>query len=338
MRQVSQEGANLLDGNGLPKARYIYVVIGALLVIAITVALINITQLFSSLINGFELLDKIAYELDSERSVNTIVTGTVAGDQIANTEEPMEDYSVTLNEKRDEPGQIKKSKNSEKTLENKIVPVDRGLDEIIDDLFQSNGVIARRYLDELWRRAGDLQVPDDAIVALQQVAMSDDENLAKRAEFAYNDLMEFKSRLEKEKYQRSVTLTISPSNYDSPDRFAQEITQVSIVNNDELIMDEVKPMLHSHQRLNRSMAVDKLNLLRTPEALSLLINVAYQEYDATIRYKAIKGIWVQAADGVGNSTEAMGVLRRAVYDEDQSIANLARSALDDLTKYRSSAD
>lgn len=49
-------------------------------------------------------------------------------------------------------------------------------------------------------------------------------------------------------------------------------------------------------------------------------------------------IWVQVADGIGNRVEGMDVLRRAIDDEDQNIANLAHTALDDLTNYQSSAD
>ncbi len=60
-------------------------------------------------------------------------------------------------------------------------------------------------------------------------------------------------------------------------------------------MDEVKHMLHSHVQRNRSMVIDQLSLLRTLEALGLLIKVFDQEYDAKIRYKAIASIWVQAA-------------------------------------------
>jgi len=335
MRQVSINNANLVSGKGWPKSRYVYVVFSALLAIVIILTLLNVTRLFSKLINVIERFDGITFSLSSERS-NTLAIDSVAEDEITNIKEPVEVNSFAINEGKDGSAKINKIVKSEQGFEKKAVTVDRDVDAIINDLFHSYGDSAHRFLDELWRRAGDLQVPNEALVALEQIVMSGDESLAKKAEFALNDLLRYKARLEKEKYQKRVTVSMSSSQYDQPGKYSKGNEQVSFANYGEIVLDEIKPMLYSHENLNRSMAVDKLNLLRTPEALSLLINVSSQEYDSKIRYKVIRGIWMYTADGVGNGVENLDILRRAVQDEDQSITNLARSALEDLNKLQSS--
>ena len=81
----------------------------------------------------------------------------------------------------------------------------RNLSKIIDDLKHAQGAAALRYLNELWRRAGDLQAPDDALTALQQVSLTGDEYLASRAASALKDLMQLRARLEAENTQSAFS-------------------------------------------------------------------------------------------------------------------------------------
>ena len=101
-------------------------------------------------------------------------------------------------------------------------------------------------------------------------------------------------------------------------------------------MENVRYNLYAPDQADRSKAVDTLRLLRTADALDLLIEVYYQDDANTLRYQAIKGIWLQVADGVTNSEEGIQVLRHAESDTDSTIALLARTALADINKVRTS--
>jgi len=304
---------------------------GALFVAISSLALLNIAQLYSNLKYGIEQFEKITFRSDPKQLVDAIDDSALTVAQSGDLAEIETDSYVDNNKNANNTVEIDKTWDSELHIENSHFFMNRGLDEIIDDLFRSKGVTAFRYLDELWQRAGDLEVPNEALVTLEQVVMSSDDALAKKAQFVLNDLTKYKLKIEKEKYQIPAMLVVSDSPYDPPDKTAQYSPQDSNVENYELLVEEVRPMLASHEEIIRSLAVDKLNLMRSPEALSLLITVSYQEDNAKTRYKAIRGIWMHAADDIGNSGEIINVLRKAVYDEDQSVASLARSALEDFT-------
>jgi len=232
-------------------------------------------------------------------------------DDIAHVNKFAESYEINTHK-------LDNLSKSKQPLENRLVAVDRNLQTIVDDISQANGTTALHLLDELWRRAGDLQAPDEALIALQQIAMSDGAKMVSKAQFAYNDLIKYKSMLEKEK--------------------RQERDQFSVENKHELIIEDIKSKLYAYDQQSRSIAVDTLNVLRTPVALALLIQVANRELDSTIRYKALKGIWLHTADGVnivtnfGTSTAAIDALNNAKYDQNQRIATLAHTALEDLNK------
>ena len=88
----------------------------------------------------------------------------------------------------------------------------------------------------------------------------------------------------------------------------------------------------------RRAAVQEVSHSRTKDMVDLLSQVANTDPDQGIRYQALRALWNAAADGVEDSGLIEQSLRQALEDDDQSIANLAQQALDDLAKLEERRD
>ena len=184
----------------------------------------------------------------------------------------------------------------------------RPLNIIIDDLNRSHGENTLIYLNELWRRAADLQVPDVALIALAQATRSNEPAVASLAETALLDLRKFKQRLEGKNSQQTPTV------------------------GESLNMNDLKANLDSSEFHTRSLAMQQLNTIRSPAAFELLVNASQLETDSQLRYQAIMGIWISAAHGIGDQQQALLALQTALSDDNQRNSALAQSAISDLNR------
>lgn len=230
------------------------------------------------------------------------------------------------------------SSNTTSTEQDKKLRL-KHLSSLVKDITNNyTEILDSNTIMELWRIAADVGIPAEALDALKLASQSKDDNIAKLASQALQDLNNVRDN-KPNKFQvltQDLYITESDQAREQSNVANNEVENgIKNVNNssERLVNKEKAEQLlylsqYSDDEEIRQASRDTLLNQRLPQAIDMM-EQSFITLDEASREVAVQSLWMFAADGIERE-RAISLLETAAMDSNTQTAKIARQALSDL--------
>jgi hypothetical protein len=213
---------------------------------------------------------------------------------------------------------------------------------LISDLQRVDETQMEQALRNLWIVAADLNAPNEALDALEDFIMyQNNEELSELALFILSDLQKI---IEMENNALGQILATEQHHdeynhnaldYEIPD-LLDNSPGISLVERNTLsdyLQDQIDDLndqaLFDPDPMHRKDAIQTVSNFRNEATLHILFSAA-DDPEPTNRFLALQALWFAAADGIGNRDDIWHCLQQSQRDHDLNVAQLAERAIMDI--------
>lgn len=224
-----------------------------------------------------------------------------------------------------------------------------GLEKILSFLSDAEGEEKLAAITALWRYVGDVSgdvgVPEEVLIALDMAQHDANSRVANEAKKALGDLQKLKNTLagQQEDVELALQPPVPPISMNTPgsgpttdgmndEEYQKQLAEyeAKVQQREMATVQGIMEKLSSTTDENeRSEILQDLSLHRSNASVEAWLELA-NDVDANVRYEAVNNLWRSGGDGLASDGKIISILQQAVWDRDESVAELARRALADL--------